>query len=113
MRSHKSKYHNKRVTVGGETFDSVKEYNRWCELNLLKRAGEIRDLQRQVPFELIPAQRIDGKVVERSANYVSDFTYYDKAGNFVVEDTKGFKTPDYILKRKLMLHFHGIRIREV
>lgn len=113
MRLHKSKYHNKKVTVGGETFDSIKEYNRWCELNLLKRAGEIRDLQRQVPFELIPAQRIDDKVVERAASYVADFTYHDKDGKLIVEDTKGYRTPDYVLKRKMLLFFHGIRIREV
>ena len=81
---------------------------------MLQKAGEITDLDTQVPFELIPAQRdpVTKKVVERACNYVADFTYWQN-GKFVVEDTKGFKTPDYIIKRKLMLQVHGIRIREI
>lgn len=107
-----SKYHSRKITKDGITFDSVKEYRRFCELSLLERAGAIADLQRQVKFELIPSQRIDGKVVERPCTYVADFVYQE-GGKTVVEDTKGFKTKDYIIKRKLMLHVHGIRIREV
>lgn len=109
-----SKYHAKKVTVNGETFDSKKEYNRWCELCLLQRAGKISDLKRQVKFELLPNQRDPEtkKVVERSCDYVADFTYH-KDGMFVVEDAKGFTTKDYIIKRKLMLWVHNIRIKEV
>jgi hypothetical protein len=81
-------------------------------LSLLERAGAIADLQRQVKFELIPSQRVDGKVAERPCTYVADFVYQE-GGKTVVEDTKGFKTKDYIIKRKLMLQVHGIRIREV
>lgn len=106
------KYGNRKITKDGITFDSVKEFKRFCELNLLERAGEITELQRQVKFLLIPSQKIDGKVVERPVNYIADFVYWEN-GQMVVEDTKGFKTKDYILKRKLMLHVHGIRIREV
>lgn len=106
-----SKYHNRKVTQGGETFDSVKEYRRFCELRLLERAGAVTDLQRQVKFELIPAQRIDGKVVERACSYVADFVYQER-GQQVVEDAKGMRTQEYRLKRKLMLWVHGIRIRE-
>jgi hypothetical protein len=94
------------------TFDSRKEYFRWHELSLLEKAGEISQLQRQVRFELIPSQKIDGKVVERPVHYVADFVYQEN-GQQIVEDTKGVKTKDYIIKRKLMLHIHGIRIREV
>ena len=107
-----NKYHSKKITRDGMTFDSVKEYRRWCELILLEKAGQITNLQRQMPFELIPSQRIDGKVVERACNYMADFTYY-KDGQWIVEDTKGFKTKDYIIKRKLMLKVFGIRIHEV
>jgi hypothetical protein len=107
-----NKYHSKKITRDGMTFDSVKEYRRFCDLSLLERAGKITNLQRQVPFELIPSQRIDGKVAERACNYIADFVY-EKDGQQVVEDTKGFKTKDYIIKRKLMLHVHGIRINEV
>ena len=106
------KYGNRKITKDGITFDSMKEYKRFCELSLLEKAGEITDLQRQVKFMLIPSQKIDGKVVERPVNYIADFVYWEN-GQMVVEDTKGFKTKDYILKRKMMLHVHGIRIREV
>lgn len=107
-----SKYHSKKVTKDGITFDSMKEYRRFCELSLLERAGAIAELQRQVKFELIPSQRVDGKVVERPCSYVADFVY-QQDGKTVVEDAKGFKTTDYIIKRKLMLWVHGIRIKEV
>lgn len=107
-----SKYGSRKVTRDGMTFDSQKEYRRFCELRLLERAGKVTDLQRQVKFELIPSQRIGGKVVERACNYIADFVYTEN-GKKVVEDTKGFKTTDYIIKRKLMLWVHGIRINEI
>lgn len=107
-----SKYRSQKITVGGITFDSKKESKRFSELYLLERAGQITNLQRQVPFELIPSQRIDGKVVEYPCKYIADFVY-EKDGQKVVEDTKGFKTKDYIIKRKLMLSVYGIRIHEV
>lgn len=119
-----SKYRNQQITVGDETFDSGKEYRRFCELKLLQRAGKISDLQRQVKFVLIPTQREpdkigprggvkEGKVIEQECSYIADFVYTDDKGNTVVEDTKGFKTKDYIIKRKLMLERHGIRIKEI
>lgn len=108
----KSKYHSRKITRDGMVFDSVKEYRRFCELSLLERAGAIRNLKRQVKFELIPSQRVNGKVVERSCTYVADFVY-QQDGKIVVEDVKGVRTKDYILKRKMMLFFHGIQIVEV
>ena len=107
-----NKYGNRKVIHDGIEFDSVKEAHRYCELKLMQRAGVISDLQMQVSFELIPSQRMDGKVVERAVNYIADFVY-KQDGLTVVEDTKGYKTPEYIIKRKLMLYVHGIRIREV
>lgn len=95
---------------------------------LLQKAGKITDLQRQVAYELIPAQyqtyprfskkgeRLkDGrKLLERKVEYVADFVYTDaETGETIVEDAKGIKTKDYILKRKLMLAVHSIRIKEV
>lgn len=109
----RSKYGNRKITRDGLTFDSVKEYRRYCELRLLERAGEVAELRRQVKFELLPSQRVDGKVVERSVTYIADFVYTDKDGRQVVEDTKGVRTKEYIIKRKLLLHKYGIRIREV
>ena len=107
-----SKYGNRKVIHDGIEFDSVKEAHRYCELKLMQRAGVISDLQLQVPFELIPTQRIDGKLAEKAVNYVADFVYQQN-GAQVVEDTKGVRTKEYIIKRKLMLWVHGIRIREV
>ena len=116
------KYHSKKVTRNGITYDSVKEYKRHCELLLLERAGVIQDLQRQVEFELIPAQRepdrvgvrggkIKGKTIEQAVRYIADYVYTEN-GQKVVEDVKGVKTKDYVIKRKLMLWVHGIRIKE-
>lgn len=110
-----TKYNNKKITVNGQVFDSKKEANRYKELLLLEKAGEIKDLRTQVKFKLIPAQRDEatGKVIERECSYKADFVYYEEDGETVVEDVKGFRTKDYIIKRKLMLYQYGIRIREV
>ena len=113
MHNYRSKYGAKKVTVNGIAFDSKKEAKRYQELVLLERAGRIQGLRRQVKYELIPSQRIDGKVAERAVHYVADFVYSFPDGSWVVEDTKGFKTKDYIIKRKLMLWVHGIRIKEI
>lgn len=109
-----SKYNSKKTIVDGQTFDSRKEANRYQELLLLERAGAIKNLSRQVKFVLIPSQRdeVTGKVVERECSYRADFEYTED-GKTVVEDVKGFRTKEYILKRKMMLWKYGIRIREV
>lgn len=123
----RSKYRNNKVTIGDDVYDSQKEYLRYLDLLALQMSGEIRDLKRQVKFELIPAQKEPdtigpkggihkGKTLEQAVNYFADFVYTDvKTGELVVEDTKSefTKTKDYIIKRKLMLYVHGIRIREV
>ena len=107
------KYGNKKVTIDGLTFDSKREANRYTELKLLVCGGVITNLQTQVKFELIPSQKDDkGKVIERAVNYIADFVYKEN-GKTVVEDTKGFKTKDYIIKRKLMLFKYDIRIIEI
>ena len=103
-----AKYGNTKVNVDGVPFDSKREAARWKELRLMERAGEITALRRQVRFELIPKQ--DG---ERAVSYVADFVYRDKDGREIVEDAKGTRTREYIIKRKLMLWRHGIKIREV
>lgn len=126
--SQKSKYGSRKVTVDGVTYDSVKEYRRFKELSLLERAGTIQNLQRQVKYVLIPSQREycddiytrgrnkgcfkPGKLIERECSYIADFVYIQN-GEIVVEDTKGFRTKDYIIKRKLMLWNYGIQIKEV
>ena len=121
----RNKYRNEKVTVDGVVFDSKKEARRFQELRLLQAAGKITDLQRQVKFVLIPAQREPdtltktgktkpGKLIEREVYYKADFVYIESwTGEKIVEDAKGLRTKEYILKRKLMLYVHGIRIREV
>ena len=106
-----NKYKNKPVMVDGIRFPSIKEARRYKELALLERAGKIRNLTLQEPFTLIPSQRMFGKVVERPVVYKADFTYYQD-GKYIVEDAKGYRTPEYKIKRKLMLYVHGIRVKE-
>lgn len=108
-----SKYRNKKTVVDGKVFASNQEARRYTELTLMARGGLITDLRCQVAFELIPAQRDRGKLVERPVSYIADFVYLDSNGKTVVEDVKGVATRDYIIKRKLMLERHGIRIQEV
>ena len=116
----RNKYGAKRI--GGHA--SRKEHDRAAQLRMWQRAGIISDLPEQVPYELIPAQfgecgtDLKGKpvriCVERSCKYIADFVYTDnETGQTVVEDTKGMRTREYIIKRKLMLFMHGIRIKEV
>lgn len=99
----RSKYHNHRQG----RHDSKREARRAEQLQWMAAAGEISELREQVTFELVPKQQ-----GERAVKYIADFVYRNKAGDLVVEDTKGFKTPAYRLKRKLMLWVHGIRILE-
>ena len=119
----RAKYHNQKITRDGVTFDSRKEFRRYEELQLLQQAGEIANLRRQVKFVLIPTQREPniigprggvkkGKLLERECSYIADFVYGEN-GKMVVEDAKGLRTKDYIIKRKLMLRVYGIRVREV
>lgn len=121
----KNKYHNRKVHKYGMVFDSVKELKRYEELMVLERAGKIKNLQRQVRFVVIPAQYEDkwypklqthgrGKCLERATYYIADHVY-EQDGVQIVEDVKSnaTKTAEYIMKRKLMLKEHGIRIREV
>lgn len=118
-----NKYKNKPTEVDGMVFPSRREANRYAELKLLQRTGRIKALRTQVPFELIEAQRSPptrlasgksrpGRVLERAVVYVADFVY-EEDGETVVEDAKGVRTKDYIIKRKLMLLKYGVRIREV
>lgn len=125
-----NKYGNKKVIIDGLVFDSKREAKRYKALRDLEMFGFIRDLKRQVVFELIPVQReestrvytkgrkkgqpIEGKVIEKAVTYKADFVYTDvNSGKQVVEDSKGMRTKDYVIKRKLMLYVHGIKIQEV
>ena len=124
-----NKYGNQKVVYLGEVFDSKREMYRYMDLRMLLTCGAISNLRRQVVYELIPVQRekstrvykkgrkkgqpIEGKIIEKAVTYIADFVYTDNAtGKEVVEDAKGMRTRDYVIKRKLMLYIHGIKIRE-
>ena len=128
-RNNGNKYGNRKVEADGFVFDSMKEKRRFDELKLAEAAGAIGDLQRQVRFELIPAQRepdtrgpkggvIKGRLIERKVEYVADFVYIDlQTGEKVVEDVKGMREGTayavFKIKRKLMLERFGIRVKEI
>lgn len=110
----KSKYRNQPITIDGHRFPSIKEANRYRELLLLQRAGAISALSLQVPFELQPAFRHPqtGKTI-RAIKYIADFTYFDAdTGQYHIEDTKGFHTKEYEIKKKMML-YKGFVIEEI
>lgn len=116
---------NKYGAKKSNGYDSKKEHRRANELKLMQSAGLISDLREQVPYELIPAQYGKGisprtgepknrMCLERSCRYVADFVYRDnETGDVVVEDVKGMRTKEYVIKRKLMLFRHGIKIKEI
>ena len=86
--------------------DSKREARRAADLRLMEKLGLISELEEQVKYELVPKQ-----TGERSVTYTCDFRYKEN-GQLVVEDSKGFKTQQYIIRRKLMLYMHGIKIKE-
>lgn len=117
-----NKYGATKMIIDGITFDSRKEARRYTELKLLERTGKITDLKMQVRFKLIPAQYAQsaevytrgpkkgqhkqGKCIEQPVSYVADFVYVEN-GRKIIEDTKGMRTKDYIIKRKLVRWIYG------
>lgn len=99
----KKKYRNEET----DGYPSNKEAHRARDLKMMERQCLISNLLEQVSFELIPKQN-----GERAVHYIADFTYNNINGEYVVEDCKGMRTPAYVIKRKLMLYVHGIRIKE-
>lgn len=139
VRENKNKVHAEKTEDG---YASKKEARRASELRLMEQAGQIKNLQEQKRFVLVPAiyetesgrlvkdwaekpkkelERQYGKlkILERSLVYVSDFVYETESGETVVEDVKGYKKSNaavyriFVAKRKLMLHVYGIRVVEV
>lgn len=109
-----SKYKAKKTIVNGIEFDSKKEANRYATLLLLEKSGRIRDLKLQPVYELIPSFRKNNKTY-RKTSYRADFEYFDtKLNKMVVEDVKGFKTPVYLLKKKLFeYNYPDLEIEEI
>ena len=112
-----NKYKNRKVIADGQMFDSKKEALRWQQLKSLEKINAISDLQRQVKYTLIPAQKDEvGKTIEHKCSYIADFVYKQN-GQIVVEDVKGYRKGGsyavFAIKRKLMLQNYGIRVKEV
>ena len=101
----RNKFGEKKTVVDGIKFDSGRESRRYLELKMLQKAGEIQGLRLQVPYLIVVNEK-------KICKYVADFVYTDTNGNEIVEDSKGFRTPEYRLKAKLMLAVHGIEIYE-
>ena len=104
------KYHSKKIIIDGIKFDSKKEGNRYLQLKKLEEEGIISDLKLQVPFVLIEPFTLNGKKY-RKTEYVADFVYF-RDGEQIVEDTKGYKTELYKIKKKLMAYLYHIQIKE-
>lgn len=126
-----NKFHNHKVTIDNIVFDSKREANRYGELKTLEKSGIIKNLELQKKFELVPTQyeEVDtGEVYargekkglpkmkkvcrEKAVDYIADFVY-ERDGKTIVEDVKGMRTKDYIIKRKLMLWVHGVEVAEI
>lgn len=102
-RSRYSKYGAVKTEVDGITFDSKFEANRYVELSILEEGGFISDLKLQQEFELQPKFKDREGNTVRAIKYIADFTYFED-GVLVAEDTKGYETPDFKLKRKMFLY---------
>lgn len=98
----KNKYNAKKTEVDGITFDSAKEARKYAELRLLQRAGEVTEIELQPKFTLLPGFRYRGKKIQ-GVTYTADFLVTYKDGSRQIVETKGYKTRDYILRKKLLL----------
>ncbi len=108
-----SKYNSKKTTIDGITFDSKKEAARYVDLKLLEKAGVIKDLDLQPKFQLQPTYSKNGKKV-KAIFYKADFQYFDnEKKKIVVEDVKGIRTREYLLKKKIFEFVYALTITEI
>lgn len=113
----KNKFNAVKKTIDGIKFDSTRESKRYEELKLLERAGKIKNLEVQPVYELVKSVKYkNAKRAKPAMIYTADFRYWDiEKGELVVEDVKSVATAkltDYIMRRHMMLAFHGIEILE-
>ena len=110
-----TKYRNKKVEYEGIKFDSIKERNRYIQLKDLEKDNKISNLKLQVKYLLIPRQTDEfGKFKYHPITYIADFEYKNNStGEIITEDTKGVKTPEYKLKKKLFYHIYKKDIIEI
>lgn len=110
-----TKYHNRKVSFLGKTFDSKIEAERYLFLKQAEKQGVIKDLKTQVPYVLIPKQEVNGKKF-RECSYIADFVY-QKNGKMVIEDVKGYCEGTayavFKIKQKLMAYKYKTEVREI
>lgn len=106
-----NKYKNKKIIIDGHKFDSRKEGNHYIALKQLEKLGVIHNLELQKRYELQPSFKLNGKTI-RSITYIADFVYIQD-GVEVIEDTKGFRTKDYLLKKKMFMYKYQKEIKEI
>lgn len=113
-KQNKNKYSNEKIIIDGHKFDSKKEGNRYLELKLLQKAGVIKELELQKEFILLDGFKKNG-VTYKKISYYADFYYYDnERQKYIVEDTKGFKTDVYRIKKKLFENkYKNLEIKEL
>lgn len=99
----RNKYNAKKIKIDGHTFHSKREAERYCELKLFLKAGEIKDLVLQPRFLLQDEFFDKNEIKHKKIEYVADFLYIDKAGRNIVEDVKGVLTDVYKIKKKIFL----------
>jgi len=110
-----NKYHNKKTTYEGIKFDSIKEMNRYKELELMEDTDYIIGLELQKKFELQPSFIDNNGNKHRAITYIVDFYYYDTIEQcYIAEDVKGYKTQIYQLKKKMFMYkYPNIKFKEV
>lgn len=120
----KRKFNNRKMSTPDGEFDSKGEWQRWIFLKEAEKNGRISDLRRQVKYTLIPTQykavevklktktKVVQRVAEHEISYKADFVY-EKDGETVVEDYKGYPNDRWPYVKKMMLFFHGAAVREV
>ena len=111
-----NKYHNEKVEYDGIVFDSKKEMSYWIKFKLMEKSGEIKNLERQIEYELLPKFELNGKTYRKTV-YKCDFRYFSNEDNKIhVIDVKSpitAKNKAYQLKKKLMAYKYGIEIEEL
>jgi len=107
-----NKYHARKTAVDGRTFDSKKEAERYCELKLMEKAGQISTLICQAPYVVLDDYVMDGKK-KRGITYIADFVYIDSDDIVHIEDVKGVKTDVYKLKKKMFESRYHRTIEEI
>lgn len=80
-------------------------------MKILEAAGTIKNVQIQPKFRLMDSYKYAGKTI-RAIDYIADFMY-EENGKRIVEDVKGIRTKDYIIKSKLFIKKHILELKYV